>query len=473
VSLTIRDFSNLVGRTGRPGFGTEGRCLVLMRGNSSNIGSHYNRLIQELQATSEGLQTPKSPLAELLLHLRDKWITLSGSDLDTDFMNWLDQTAPLRVATNEAIKSLDSLDSVLLSMIVEIEQMSATELTSDNLEIRLQDIWRRSYAYYASSEQERLASFLTRRGKAIKTTIYPSYSNRRQLYRTGLPPISGNRMIEIYPEIKDYLRIGDQYASWNSDERFDFIQGLAELLSSIPQFQLRDPTNPSNATWRDVLRWWLDPNPQEFPRPTQVSKWHKHISQNFLYRFNWGFGSIISLAIDEASGGQLVEPTLETWASVGLPWIAFWIKELIAWGTLDPVVAYLLAKSREVITRPVAKQQAAIYYEQMDYLMPNEKLNAVTIRDWTQQAFPYNPLELPSRPPRNIPARLLRDFSNSELLQWKVLPVEISGQLAWFDPAGFKLAESQKPEIWEQSYLDKYDFVLHSDRRIVESRTYL
>ena len=358
-------------------------------------------------------------------------------------------------------------------MIVELEQMSATELTPDDLEIRLQDIWRRSYAFYASNEQEKLASFLIRRGKAIKTTIYPSYSDRRQLYRTGLPPISGNRMIEIYPEIKDYLRTGDQYVSWNSDERFNFIQGLAELLSSIHQFQLRDPTNPSDATWRDVLRWWLNPNLQDFPTPKQVSAWHSNVNQNFLYRFNWGFGSIISLAIDEASGGQLVEPTLETWSSVGLPWIAFWMKELIAWGTLDPVAAYLLAKSREVITRPIAKQQAAIYYEQMQHLSSDERLNAVIIRDWTQQAFPYNPLEPSSRPPRNISAILRRDFSNSELYQWKVLPVEVGDQLFWFDPAGFKLAASQKPEIWKKSYLDKYDFVLDSNRRIIESYLYL
>lgn len=473
VNINLRDFSNLVGRAGRPGFGTEGRCLVLMSDSQSRLRQHYNSLISELQEPFEGLQNPQSPLAELLLHLRERWSSISGSSSDSDFMNWLDQTAPLRVSSNESIKSLDSLDSVLLSMIAELEQMSATELTPDDLEIGLQDIWRRSYAFYASREQERLASYLTRRGKAIKTTIYPSYSNRRQLYRTGLPPISGNRMIEIYPEIKDYLRTGDQYVSWNSDERFNFIQQLAQLVSNIPKFQLDDPTSPRNTTWRKVLRWWLDPNPQDFPSSTNVSKYHKYTNENFLYRFNWGLGSIISLAIDEASGGQLVEPTLENWTSVGLPWIAFWMKELIAWGTLDPVAAYLLAKSREVITRSVARQQAAIYYEQMQNLSPNEKLNAVTIRDWTQQAFPYNPPELPSRPPRNIPARLLRDFSNSELHQWKVLPVEISGQLAWFDPAGFKLAASQKPDVWEQSYLDKYDFVLHSDRQFVESSPYL
>jgi len=109
----------------------------------------------------------------------------------------------------------------------------------------------------------------------------------------------------------------------------------------------------------------------------------------------------------------------------------------------------------------------------MGNLSPNEKLNAVTIRDWTQQAFPYNFPDPTPSPPRNIPVTLLRNFSNSEISQWKVLPVEISNRLVWFDPAGFKLAESEKPAIWKKKYLDKYDFVLHSNRQIVESSPYL
>ena len=109
----------------------------------------------------------------------------------------------------------------------------------------------------------------------------------------------------------------------------------------------------------------------------------------------------------------------------------------------------------------------------MENLSPNEKLNAVTIRDWTQQAFPYNSPDPTPSPPRNIHVTLLRNFSNSEISQWKVLPVEISNRLVWFDPAGFKLAESEKPAIWKKKYLDKYDFVLHSNRQIVESSPYL
>ena len=39
---------------------------------------------------------------------------------------------------------------------------------------------------------------------------------------------------------------------------------------------------------------------------------------------------------------------LDDWPRSGLPWIAFWIKEIITWGTLDPVAAYLLARGDAV-----------------------------------------------------------------------------------------------------------------------------
>ena len=44
-------------------------------------------------------------------------------------------------------------------------------------------------------------------------------------------------------------------------------------------------------------------------------------------------------------GGMGGMPTLETWrATTGLPWIGFWFRELLRWGTLDPLVAFALAQ---------------------------------------------------------------------------------------------------------------------------------
>src|SRR5271166_6117050 len=48
-------------------------------------------------------------------------------------------------------------------------------------------------------------------------------------------------------------------------------------------------------------------------------------------------GCIIALAENEAHGDTLQPTTLEDWDQTTLPWIALWLKELIVWGTLDPV----------------------------------------------------------------------------------------------------------------------------------------
>jgi len=42
--------------------------------------------------------------------------------------------------------------------------------------------------------------------------------------------------------------------------------------------------------------------------------------------------------------GPIRAVDMDDWPRSALPWIAFWLKELITWGTLDPVVAFLLAR---------------------------------------------------------------------------------------------------------------------------------
>ncbi|MGO7394946.1 hypothetical protein ACC684_29945 [Rhizobium ruizarguesonis] len=49
-----------------------------------------------------------------------------------------------------------------------------------------------------------------------------------------------------------------------------------------------------------------------------------------------------------ANAGELESPTLGTWrATTGLPWIAFWFRELLRCGILDPFVAFALAQGIE------------------------------------------------------------------------------------------------------------------------------
>ncbi|MFS0519110.1 hypothetical protein ACEYW6_31050 [Nostoc sp. UIC 10607] len=362
-----------------------------------------------------------------------------------------------------------------MSAIVEIEQLEAKDLSPNELEEHLQKIWQRSFAHYASYEQKRLENLFIRRGTVLKTEIYKDLSQRRRLYRTSLPPRDGNQLLTLYPKFKKQLAVGGDYAIWTVEERFNYIQNIVSNLSHLSKFRLSDSS--TNFSWNEILHWWLDPiKAIKKPKPTQISKWHSYISQNFGYRFNWGLGSVIALALDEAFGGELVESSLENWSQTGLPWIVFWMKELIVWGTLDPVAAYLLAKVEDVTTRKQAEELAQSYYHYISRREsePNEYLNAVNIKNWVEQSFSSVERHLLTPKPANqINVNLLKDFSKAPSKNWRVVPVEIGDDIQWFDLAGFPLAICQKPEKWQSDFLNTYDFILDAENRFVSSKIYV
>jgi hypothetical protein len=484
--MSAREFGNLIGRAGRPGYGTEGRSLVILDGENSYSAREYRKeyenLIAQFKAQGQaqnGTARARSPLAELLLHLEKVWRHIPGVGDSGDFLNWLEQIEPLKIKDDldensglDAIETIDTLDSLLLSGIVEIEQLAREEVSADVLEEQLRQIWKRSYAYYAATEESRLQEIFVRRGRALKVKIYPSTYQRRRLYRTGLPPRSGNQLLGLYPSLKQTLMRGDAYALWDEKDRFNYIQAVVEQLTSLSHYKRDEKVGRSNINWREVLQWWLNPTSVKKKTPINVSAWYKYVSDNFGFRFNWGLGSVIALAADEALNGELLEPSLENWPLLGLPWIVLWLKELIIWGTLEPVAAYLLSKNMEG-TRASAEEVAKVYYqEQSPEQDPDELLNASTLRDWAMGHYSQEQKLPLLRPPDRMQVRLLQDFSKVEEREWKVLPVEVDSTLQWFDPAGTLLATCGRPSIWSESFLNSYDFILDVNEKMVSSESY-
>jgi hypothetical protein len=407
-------------------------------------------------------------------------------------LRWLESVSPLEETNQEAawlIESLDTLDGVLLSAIVELETIAESDLSGIRLEEELQRIWRRSYAHFASTREQALESIFVQRGEAVVNQIYPSSQQRRQLYYTSLPPRSGTRLLESYPEIREYLEAGVEYVLWDRTKRFNYIQGVAERIGRIPKFAPEDKP-PGKADWDDLLRWWLDP-PRAYdldshsllsgqaplcPSLDNIWKWYQYIRKSFTYKLNWGIGSLVALASHEAFGDRLVTPSVDEWTSTELPWIVFWLKELITWGTLEPVAAYLLARGRRrIATRVQAERIAKAYYEdQPTYLDPDDLLNARFIREWANDK-----LHVPSDrydgsgPSVRIQATLLRDFSSAPERRWKVIPVQKRDEIHWVDPAGFLLAKSSQLSRWRTDWLHKFDFVLDHSQQVVLSSEYL
>ncbi len=483
-TLDVREFGNLIGRAGRPGVSTEGRCLVLLAAGVSNTARvTYDGLVRDL---TDGNQielaaiASRSPLAELLAQLETKWRMLTGDHTPEGFHSWLEQTAPLEfgddLATDTAgtIETLDALDGILLAAIVEIEQLAEQELDPDEIEQRLQYYWQRSYGRFASDEQERLGSLFVRRGRALTTRVYPLPLPRRRLYRTSLAPRSGNRLINMHASVKRELSLGHEYARWNTEQRFDYIAAIVRRIGSLPKFRPSEKIGNSSVRWEDVLQWWLAPSTaQVVPNFRRISEWHRYVSQTFGYQFNWGLGSVISLAIDDVNAGNMLTSSVDDWPRTGLPWIAFWIKELIVWGTLEPVAAYLLARGVE-ITRADAERAAVDYYrEQPSDTGSDELLNAVMIRTWADARPGRDETVSPLAPPGQMDVELLRDFTRGRKHVWQVVPVEEGFDIKWFDIAGFPLAKCRRPAGWRADYLHTHDFVLDTLGRVVTAQYYL
>ena len=204
--LSLQEFTNLIGRAGRPGVSTEGHALVLLpepgampfdrgRRKLSRQRSGYATLVRDLErtttvrATENAVGAASSPLSRLLAAIEESWGQLVHNGTPGQFEQWLEQTSVTAEPTDDspAYEYLDTLDSFLLATIQELEQLRGQEIPSADMEERLLTIWQRSYAFAAAREEERLRRIWLGRGLAIKTR-YPDPASRRQIYRTSLSP---------------------------------------------------------------------------------------------------------------------------------------------------------------------------------------------------------------------------------------------------------------------------------------------
>ena len=181
---------------------------------------------------------------------------------------------------------------------------------------------------------------------------------------------------------------------------------------------------------------------------------------------------MLALTADEAQGGRLQPTTLENWKQTGLPWIGLWLKELIVWGTLDPVVAYLLGRSRAG-TRREAGNLARGYFDSHRSLSADDLLNPSTIRNWTDGLSEVTLPEAPKGQEPRLQVSLERQFPKDKPSRWRVLPALSAGRIQWFDPAGFVLASGEIPSGWSATWPVERDFFLDVESREIFSQPYL
>ena len=494
--FTVNEFSNLIGRAGRPGVATEGNALVVLpeqeyRGRKvlwNRTWEGYEKLVDELKEATELASTgdlsvddgaANSALAILLKQIRDAWKDLSRSNDDDEFAEWLEEAVVVDDddgGDDDDTKALlDTLDGLLIPAIQEIEQMHAAGLNAAELEAELSALWRRTYAYVAAEEEDRLAQTWLGRGRAIRS-IYPDPVRRRQLYKTSLPPRSGSILLDNVDEIRTTLQAGNDYADRTPEQQFQFVRAVIALLSEVPAFRISTKLGRRRTPftdWEDLLRWWLfKTSLKKQPKPKELGPWFAFVADNFIYRGNWGLGSLIGVLMDQGDAGGSVDAlAMDDWPRSGLPWIGFWLKELVNWGTLDPVAAFLLARGN-ARDRVQAEANAQDYYAQFDdETDPNDKLDPRRIRDWVET-------QRPPAPSRSAPmgisldVRLERPARDYLVRQLNVLPLEREDALIWIDPAGYAVAYCDRPPDWENQP-SHYRFELAVDRRKVTGEAYL
>jgi hypothetical protein len=494
AALSLQEFTNLIGRAGRPGVSAEGSALVVLpertmtrdryrrvRPTPSRQWDTYNVLVADLEATTAAAgggalqDRASSPLAHLLRELAAAWGDLSAGG-PQDFETWLERTAVVGSPEDvgPAFNYLDSLDGFLIAAIQEVEELRHGELPPDQIEVELTAIWRRSYAFAAALEEDRLRRIWLARGRAIKTQ-YPDAAHRRRMYRTSLSPRSATSLLDFAEAVRTKLREGADYARWPVDDRFTFVHDVLALLSQVPSFRIATTLGRRKKfqNWPMLLRWWLAKRTlQTQPAPNEITDWYEFVAQNFIYRGAWGLGSIIGLLLDTVEADQPVRALeIDDWPRSGLPWIAFWLKELITWGTLDPVSAFLLARG-DAIDRPQAEADARAYYEGLPHgTDANDVLDPRQIRRWVdlQRARPAEAVAVRKFTIDIVLARRPADYRRQRLT---VTPLDSDGALIWIDPAGYTVARSEKPIHWPDQPAS-FEFEMVVADAAIEGRAYL
>jgi hypothetical protein len=224
--------------------------------------------------------------------------------------------------------------------------------------------------------------------------------------------------------------------------------------------------------WPRLLRWWLCKQTlDEQPTPKQITVWFDYVSKNFAYRSAWGLGGLIAVVLNENENDPIMPLEIDDWPRAGLPWIAFWLKELFTWGTLEPVAAFLLARG-DAKTRPEAEREAQEYYASRPAgTVPNDLLDPRAIREWAQGNRPREDAR-PQSPEFDQRVRLTRNVGDYLYEEMYVTPILLNGRWTWIDKAGYAVAEGPVFEAL-RSTAEQYEFTLNVQRRWVTGHPYL
>jgi hypothetical protein len=500
VPMSTAEFRNLAGRAGRPGAAEsiEGMTLVTLPESVSTTApgqraeqlrqirraaQDYNDLLLRLQAEDAG-DAVVSPLVVLLRSIGQKAAVQFGLQNEEQFLAWLEATLPEGAGANLGVASrtpadqlgdsLDELDGFLLAASEELARVEHAGIDGARAEIFLRGLWQRTFARVTAAEEAWLERSFVKRGRAFVERLYPDPQQRRRLYQYGFTPYIGRRFEFVAPQLIAELQGAVEYGVWTAEHRFALLVRLGERIRAEPGvgFRVRDTAGDQLllASWRSIMGWWMQLPGAEGPDAERLRSWQRFVTENVEFKLGVAVGAAVARAWGE-NAGLLETPTLDTWrATSGLPWVGFWFRELLRWGTLDPFVAFALAqglaRTREEASERRPAFEAWLVQEAVDR-------NAETLIDPQRFLAWQRSLVTPrdaAEGVRGIAAQLTT--VDGRRGSYDVRPIIRNDGIDWIDAAGYSVARSPYSAALLTGRPERHDFRLTALPTAEVTRTY-
>jgi hypothetical protein len=249
----------------------------------------------------------------------------------------------------------------------------------------------------------------------------------------------------LAPVIIAELQKSFEYGADDADTRFQLFRRLAARLRDEAGigFKVRDTARDQNVldNWEDVMGWWMLRPGAMSPEPEGLRDWQRFVTENLEFRLGVAVGAAVA-QIWGQNTGDLETPTIATWReTTGLPWIGFWFRELLRWGTLDPFVAFVLAQG--LVS---SREEAQALRPQYDSWLagsgvpvtPESLIDPQEFLAWQRARDAADP---PIAEAVNSSIAELTGV-DGRMVKYDVRPIVGEGTIDWLDPAGYAVARS-------------------------------
>ena len=433
--LPIEEIRNVIGRAGRPGIAREGRALVMMAtGRTFTLHARAYRSVVDGLTRAVEPPVPASAIQTLVDRIR-RHFDIMVTDQTHTFDEWLEESCPNPnvVADLRARQAIEDLDAFAISILAELEMMGTFPESRVDVEERIQELWQFTYAA-ATDIDERYMRALVSGVESARTSIV---RNRIQpLYRTSLRRNSAELLLGRLPQLRTLFQEAAGYATWDVTARIEYVRRLVEAFLDIPQFDFRAELTRRDVAWEELLRWWLGGR-REPVDPRRIGQWYRKANDIFAFRLSW----IVSSALVSISGDVESLDFEQLLRGTGIPLLFSWFRDMLLWGTTDPIVAAILSRNLAA-TRGEAANLAQRFYA--SHSISDESYRPSTVFEWLSTL--RGEAAIVRTEDRNIDLTLVRELRGTERINvWPHLDGERG--IVWRDYAGYDVALSAPQSV--------------------------